>query len=89
MQHAIQFSQSYKYKDKYGNIWNGNTNAMHLKGVLKQILSKYGVLSVEMQQALNEDIEPEKKDKSIKEVVKQESIADSISDNIEEIFEIK
>ncbi len=61
---------------------------MHLKGVLKQVLSKYGVLSVEMQTALNEDIEAEKKDKPIKEVVKQESIVDSIVDNIEEIFEI-
>jgi len=61
-QHAIQFSQSFKYKDKYGNIWNGNTNAMHLKTVLKQVLSKYGVLSVEMQNALNDDIESEKKD---------------------------
>lgn len=61
-QHAIQFSQSYKYRDKYGNIWNGNTNAMHLKTVLKQVLSKYGVLSIEMQNALNEDIEQEKRD---------------------------
>ncbi len=89
VQHAIQFSQSYKYKEKYGNIWNGNTNAMHLKGVLKQVLSKYGVLSVEMQTALNEDIEAEKKDKPIKEIVKQESIIDKIDgDTFEEIFEI-
>lgn len=62
VQHSIQFSQSFKYKDKYGNIWNGNTNAMHLKTVLKQVLSKYGVLSIEMQKALNEDIEYDKKD---------------------------
>ena len=87
--HAQRFSQSYKTKDKYGNIWQENTDAMHLKAVLKQVLSKYGILSVEMQTALNEDIEAEKKDKPIKEVVKQESIADSIGDSIEEIFEIK
>lgn len=62
VQHAIQFSQSFKYKDKYGNIWNGNTDAMFLKTVLKQVLSKYGVLSIEMQNALNEDVEQEKRD---------------------------
>ena len=94
VQHAIQFSQSYKYKEKYGNIWNGNTNAMHLKTVLKQVLSKYGVLSVEMQQALNEDTEsskndmpkqPEPKKVDIMELAEEKEV-ESI-DDIKELFE--
>lgn len=90
VQHAIQFSQSFKYKDKAGNIWKDNTIAMHLKTVLKQALSKYGVLSVEMQQALNEDTESSKNDIPVKEITKQESVIEKIEDdNIEEIFEIK
>ena len=89
VEHAIKFSQSYKYKDKYGNIWNGNTEAMFLKTVLKQVLSKYGVLSVEMQNALNEDIENEKKDVPQKEEPKKIDImelAEEEKDPIQETF---
>lgn len=92
IQHAIQFSQSYKYKDKQGNIWKENEEAMFIKTVLKQALSKYGVLSVEMQQALNEDIESEKKDKpkqaeQVKTDIMELTEEVTIKDEIKNLFE--
>lgn len=87
--HAMQFSQSYKYREKSGNIWKDNEDAMHTKTVLKQVLSKYGVLSIEMQNALNDDIESEKKDNpKLAEKEKDKNKALEIIDGFEEVDEI-
>lgn len=51
-QHAKMYSQSYKLK--FG-VWNDNFNAMALKTLLKLILGKYGILSVDMQTAISSD----------------------------------
>lgn len=37
--------------------WSGNFNDMGLKTVIRRLLSKYGYLSVEMQNAMNKDVE--------------------------------
>lgn len=44
--HAKKYSQTYK---KGFGLWKTDFDAMAIKTVLKQLLSKYGVLSVEMQ----------------------------------------
>ena len=51
-EHGKKYSKSY-YKDF--SIWKQNENAMCLKTVLKLLLSKYGILSIEMQTALTTD----------------------------------
>lgn len=72
-QYALRYSPSFKGKNrpttdalvkaaqanqpssKVG--WEGNFNDMALKTVIRRLLSKYGYLSVEMQNALSKDVE--------------------------------
>lgn len=50
--HAKTFSKT--YKSEYG-IWKKDFNSMATKTVLKRLLSKYGILSIEMNTALTND----------------------------------
>ena len=51
----VKAAQENKPSSKVG--WNGNFNDMALKTVIRRLLSKYGYLSVEMQGAMETDIE--------------------------------
>ena len=56
--HAYEYSQTYKAdKDKgwTSSQWSKNFDAMARKTVLKRLLSGFGILSVEMQQAISAD----------------------------------
>lgn len=50
--HAKKFSKTYTYK---GSSWQTNFNTMAKKTVLKLLLSKFGILSIEMQTAQKAD----------------------------------
>ena len=50
--HAKKFSKTYSYK---GSTWQTNFNTMAKKTVLKLLLSKFGILSIEMQTAQKVD----------------------------------
>jgi len=50
--HAEQYSKSYGNKN---SVWATDFDAMALKTCLRLLLSKYGVMSVEMQRAYIED----------------------------------
>lgn len=52
--HALQYSKGYAAKKGY-TFWEKDFDAMALKTMLRQILSKWGILSVELQQALEKD----------------------------------
>lgn len=50
--HASQYSQAYGADKRYGksrSVWTTNFDAMALKTVLKQLISKYGIMSIDMQ----------------------------------------
>lgn len=56
--HATKYSQAYRYDKNYGkegSKWTTDFDAMALKTVIKLLLSKWGILSVEMQRALEDD----------------------------------
>lgn len=56
--HATKYSQAYRYDKNYGkeeSKWSTDFDAMALKTVIKLLLSKWGILSVEMQRALEDD----------------------------------
>jgi len=55
--HAKEYSQSYRYAEnnRKDSRWHKNPKDMMTKTVLKRILSKYGVLSIDMQTALIND----------------------------------
>ena len=51
MAHARQYSKAYAYDlrdSKKSSVWTTNFDAMALKTVLKLLISKYGVMSIEM-----------------------------------------
>ena len=59
--HARKYSQSYRYdinKGKKSSKWTTDFEAMALKTVIKLLLSKWGILSVDMQRAIQEDQKP-------------------------------
>lgn len=56
--HAKKYSQSYRYdinKGKKSSKWTTDFEAMALKTVIKLLLSKWGILSVDMQRAIQDD----------------------------------
>lgn len=54
VKHAKQYSKSFGNGSKT-DLWTNQFDLMAMKTVLKQLLSKYGLLSVELQQALEAD----------------------------------
>jgi len=57
--HAKRFSQSY---NAAFSPWKTDFDEMAIKTVLKALLSKYGILSVEMTSAITQDRDPEEED---------------------------
>ncbi|MCM1245708.1 MAG: recombinase RecT [Roseburia sp.] len=56
--HARKYSQAYRYdinKGKKSSQWTTDFEAMALKTVIKLLLSKWGILSVDMQRAIQDD----------------------------------
>lgn len=56
--HARKYSQSYRYdisKNRQSSRWSIDFDAMAKKTVIKQLLSKWGILSVDMQRAIQDD----------------------------------
>ena len=54
--HAQKFSKTYNFK---GSSWQSNFSAMALKTVTRLLLSKYGILSTEMQTAITDEADQE------------------------------
>lgn len=58
LNHAKKYSQSYRYDlndKKESSKWTTDFDAMAKKTVIKLLLSKWGILSVEMQRAITDD----------------------------------
>ena len=56
--HAQKYSQSYRYDindGKQSSRWSTDFDAMAKKTVIKLLLRKWGILSVEMQKAIEDD----------------------------------
>lgn len=57
--HALEYSQAYssdiKNKTNY-SYWSKDFNGMSFKTMLRQLISKWGVMSIEMQEAFNKDM---------------------------------
>lgn len=51
--HAQKYSKTYKYN---AGAWKSEPDKMHLKGVLRDLLTKWGTLSIDIVSAVSEDI---------------------------------
>ncbi|GAA0100785.1 recombinase RecT [Paraclostridium bifermentans] len=79
--HAKKYSQSYSSQKKWvvdSSLWSTDFDGMAIKTVIKRLLSKYGILSVEMQNAISNDQavmnnegKPEYVDNEVKEEITQ------------------
>ena len=55
LKHATRYSASFRNDRNKTSLWSTDTDTMGLKTVMKQLLSKYAPLSVEMQKAILAD----------------------------------
>ncbi|MCK4793777.1 MAG: recombinase RecT [Desulfobacteraceae bacterium] len=56
--HAKKYSQSYKNDQYNKSAWSTNFDDMALKTMLRKLLSKYAIMSVEMADAYDKDVPP-------------------------------
>ena len=80
--HALQYSQGYKAKKGY-TFWEKDFDGMAIKTMLRQLISKWGIMSIEMQEVykkdmavLSEDSEPEFIDGTEAEIIAQDEPAE-------------
>lgn len=52
--HALRYSQGYKAKKGY-TFWEKDFDAMAYKTMLRQLISKWGIMSIELQNAFEQD----------------------------------
>ena len=66
--HAVKYSQSYRSDKNNGNkwsFWSQNFDEMAKKTMLRQLISKWGIMSVEMQTAVTSDMAVIEEDNNI------------------------
>jgi len=78
--HAKQYSQA--YRNGYSSKWKDEFDAMACKTVLKQLLSKWGVMATEMNTALQADQSIVSKDLDKFDYVDNEEAEDDAASNI-------
>ena len=83
--HAKQYSKSYRYdlnNGKKSSVWSTNFDAMAKKTMIRMLLSKWGIMSVEMQQAYINDMGVIDDDGSVRYVDNQQTIEDQVHEDI-------
>lgn len=76
--HALEYSQAYASDVKKGttySFWSKDFNGMAFKTMLRQLISKWGVMSVEIQEAITKDMTVVKEDGSYDYVDNQQTVS--------------
>ena len=76
--HALEYSQAYASDVKKGttySFWSKDFNGMAFKTMLRQLISKWGVMSVEIQEAITKDMSVVKEDGSFDYVDNQPTVS--------------
>ena len=76
--HALQYSKGYQAKKGY-TFWEKDFDGMAYKTMLRQLISKWGIMSIDMQQAFEGDMAYIKED-GTKEYVDNEESYSNITD---------
>lgn len=82
--HALRYSKAYKNDLNKGwnnSFWSENFDAMAFKTMIRQLISKWGVMSVEMQQAMDADMKSIKDIGSFGDVVDTDIVDSDSSDS--------
>lgn len=94
--HALEYSQAYASdvkKNTNYSFWSKDFNGMAFKTMLRQLISKWGIMSIDMQEALTKDMSVVKEDgtydyidnQTTVQVVTEEAINEETQKNNEEI----
>lgn len=86
-EHALQYSQGYKAKKGY-TFWEKNFDEMGNKTMLRQIISKWGIMSAELQEAFTKDMAVLKEDGSYDYVDNDETLG-SNQEVVEQVEEVE
>lgn len=88
--HALEYSQAYasdiKKKTSY-SFWSKDFNGMAFKTMLRQLISKWGIMSIDMQEALTKDMSVVKEDGTYDYVDNQSAMETSGEEQIEQTAE--
>lgn len=88
--HALEYSQAYasdiKKKTSY-SFWSKDFNGMAFKTMLRQLISKWGIMSIDMQEALTKDMSVVKEDGTCDYVDNQPVMETSGEEQIEQVAE--
>lgn len=98
--HALEYSQAYASDVKKGtnySFWSKDFDGMAFKTMLRQLISKWGIMSIDMQEALTKDMTVVKEDGSydyvdnqpIVSVPTEEKINTEVAETTEKITEVK
>lgn len=74
--HALKYSMGYKAKKGY-TFWEKDFDAMAYKTMLRQLISKWGIMSIEMQNALEKDMATIKEDGTVEFVDNESDIVEN------------
>lgn len=88
--HALEYSKAYASDVEKGtsySFWTKDFNGMAFKTMLRQLISKWGVMSIEMQDAINKDMSVVKEDGSYEYVDNQPTVITppAIDENITDL----
>lgn len=81
--HALKYSKGYAAKKGY-TFWEKDFDGMAYKTMLRQLISKWGIMSIEMQEAYTKDMSVVKEDGTYDYVDTQEINLEPIASNEEE-----
>ena len=98
--HALEYSQAYASdvkKDTNYSFWSKDFDGMAFKTMLRQLISKWGIMSIDMQEALTKDMSVIKEDgtcdyvdnQSIVSVPTEEKINTEVAETTEKTTEVK
>ncbi len=98
--HALEYSQAYAGDVKKGtnySFWSKDFDGMAFKTMLRQLISKWGIMSIDMQEALTKDMSVIKEDgtcdyvdnQPIVSVPTEEKINTEVAETTEKITEVK
>lgn len=98
--HALEYSQAYASDVKKGtnySFWSKDFDGMAFKTMLRQLISKWGIMSIDMQEALTKDMSVIKEDgtcdyvdnQPIVSVPTEEKINTEVTETTEKTTEVK
>ena len=87
--HALEYSQGYRAHKGY-TFWEKDFDGMAIKTMLRQLISKWGIMSIEFQKAYEADMGVLREDNSIEYVDNIDAEFDAVSDaeSLPDAFEV-